>query len=63
MSTKASINTWDWDVRVRERNVRHGIITDKDVEKMLHALPDASDQVESLGLNQPAMLRGDWDAT
>jgi hypothetical protein len=54
MSTK-TINTWDWDVRVRERNLRNGILTEKDVEKMLSGLADAGDRAEPITLPQPAL--------
>ena len=53
-STK-SINHWEWDVRVRERNLRKGILDDKDVEKHLSGLPDMSDQAESIAIAQPAL--------
>jgi hypothetical protein len=53
-STK-SINHWEWDVRVRERNLRKGILDDKDVEKHLAGLQDMSDQAESIGVPQPAL--------
>jgi hypothetical protein len=56
MSSK-TINAWDWDVRVRERNIRHGILKENDVEKMLTALPDVGEQLETLSVSQPAMLR------
>ena len=54
MSTKV-INSWEWDVRVRERNVRRGLLQDKDLEKHLGALPDLADQVEGSALPQPAL--------
>jgi hypothetical protein len=50
-----TINTWDLDVRVRERNLRKGILDDKDVEKHLAQLPDLADQAEALGIPQPAL--------
>jgi hypothetical protein len=53
-STK-TINPWEWDVRVRERNVRKGILDEKDIEKHLAQLPDVSDQAESIGVGQPAL--------
>lgn len=53
-STK-TINAWEWDVRVRERNLRKGILDEKEVEKHLGALPDAADQAEPLGIAQPAL--------
>ncbi|MBL8611473.1 MAG: hypothetical protein JNL38_29280 [Myxococcales bacterium] len=48
-------NPWDLDIRVRERNIRAGLIQEKDVEKHLHALPDLAEQVESFSLAQPAL--------
>jgi hypothetical protein len=50
-----TINPWDLDVRVRERNLRKGILDDKDVEKHLGQLPDLADQAEALGIPQPAL--------
>jgi hypothetical protein len=50
-----TINPWDWDVRVRERNLRKGILDDKDVEKHLTQLPDVGDQADSVTLPQPAL--------
>ena len=50
-----TINAWEWDVRVRERNVRKGILDDKDIEKHLAQLPDVGDQAESIGVAQPAL--------
>jgi hypothetical protein len=50
-----TINPWDWDVRVRERNLRKGILDEKDVEKHLSQLPDVGDQSEALPLPQPAL--------
>jgi hypothetical protein len=53
-STK-TINPWEWDVRVRERNLHKGILDDKDVEKHLSQLPDVADQAESITIAQPAL--------
>ena len=50
-----TINPWDLDVRVRERNLRKGILDDKDVEKHLAQLPDLADQAEGLAIPQPAL--------
>jgi hypothetical protein len=55
MSTEKKINSWEWDVRVRERNFRKGILDEKDVEKHLGALHDVSEQAESLTFPQPAL--------
>ena len=46
---------WEWDVRVRERNLRKGMLDDKDVEKHLPQLPDVADQAESITIAQPAL--------
>jgi hypothetical protein len=53
-STK-TINPWEWDVRVRERNVGKGIFDEKDIEKHIAQLPDAADQAESIVIPQPAL--------
>ena len=59
-STTKTINPWEWDVRVRERNIRKGIFDEKDVEKHLAQLPDVADQADSISLAQPALgVRGD----
>jgi hypothetical protein len=50
-----TINAWEWDIRVRERNVRKGILDDKDIEKHLSQLPDVGDQAESIAVPQPAL--------
>jgi hypothetical protein len=52
-----TINPWEWDVRVRERNLRKGVLDDKDVEKYLSQLHDVSDQAEASALGQPALGR------
>jgi hypothetical protein len=54
-SNTKTINHWEWDVRVRERNLRKGMLDEKDVEKHLSQLPDVSDQAESIGISQPAL--------
>jgi len=46
---------WDLDVRVRERNLRKGILDEKDVEKYLKELPDAAANSESVATPQPAL--------
>jgi hypothetical protein len=37
-------NPWTFDVRVRERNLKAGSLTEKDVEKYLSSLPDNAAQ-------------------
>jgi hypothetical protein len=54
-STTKTINPWEWDVRVRERNVGKGIFDEKDIEKHLAGLPDAADQAEAITIPQPAL--------
>lgn len=46
---------WDLDVRVRERNLRKGVLDEKDVEKHLKELPDAAANAESVATPQPAL--------
>jgi len=50
-----TINAWDWDVRVRERNLRKGLIEEKDIEKHFSQLPDLTEEAEAVGLAQPAL--------
>jgi hypothetical protein len=54
MSTK-TINSWDWDIRVRERNIKNGTLTEKDLEKHAGQLPDAADQADTVAIPQPAL--------
>ena len=58
MANSKTINAWEWDIRVRERNLRKEILDDKDVEKHLAQLPDLSDQAEMIVIPQPAALGG-----
>jgi hypothetical protein len=50
-----TINSWEWDVRVRERNVRKGVFDEKEIEKHLSQLADVSEQAESIPQPQPAL--------
>ena len=54
MSNK-TINSWDWDIRVRERMIKAGTLTDKDVEKHITSLPDLAEQAEPVSMSQPAI--------
>jgi hypothetical protein len=54
MSNK-TINSWDWDIRVREKMLKAGTLTDKDVEKNLTQLPDLAEQAEPVTMVQPAI--------
>jgi len=55
MTQKTNQNPWQMDVRVRERNLKSGALTDKELEKQLAALPDLGDQAEPFGTPQPAL--------
>jgi hypothetical protein len=54
MSTK-TINSWDWDIRVRERNLKNGTLVDKDIEKHKSQLHDFEGAVDTVALPQPAI--------
>lgn len=58
MTQKAPQNLWLMDVRVRERNLKSGAVTDKDVEKYLAALPDLESDSEAFGVPSPALSGG-----
>lgn len=58
MTQKAPQNSWLMDVRIRERNLKSGALTEKDVEKYLASLPDLEGEAESFGLAQPALSGG-----
>jgi hypothetical protein len=61
MTQKTNPNPWLLDVRVRERNLNKGLLTDKEVEKHLAGLPDVADQAESFAASQPALREPDVD--
>ena len=46
MSNK-TINSWDWDIRVRERKLKNGTLTDKDVEKHIAPAPGRDEQSDA----------------
>lgn len=50
-------NPWTFDVRVRERNLKNGSVTEKDVDKYIAGLPDLADQSEPFGTSQPALAQ------
>jgi hypothetical protein len=55
MSNTKQINPWDWDVRVRERNIKNGTLTEKDVEKSTQQLTDLEGQADPVATGQPAL--------
>lgn len=54
-------NPWTFDVRVRERNLKAGSLTEKDVDKYLSQLPDCADQAEPFATAQPALDQPEVD--
>ncbi len=48
-----------YDVRVRERMLKKGLIADKDLGKHLEALPDRESVCDRVTLDQPAIGRHD----
>ena len=46
---------YDLDVRVRDRNLRKGVLDEKEVEKHLKELPDSAANTESVTIPQPAI--------
>jgi hypothetical protein len=54
MSNK-TINSWDWDIRVRDRNLKNGTLVDKDIEKHKAQLVDQDAHVDTVTLPQPAI--------
>ena len=55
MTTKTNTNPWLMDSRVRERNLKSGALTEKDLEKNLAALPDLEGQYDAVSTPQPAL--------
>jgi hypothetical protein len=53
MSNK--ISPWDLDIRVRDRNLKSGALEEKDVEKLLGALPDLASDTVPFSTSQPAL--------
>ncbi len=60
MTTK-TVPSWEWDVRVRDRNIKKGVFTEKDIEKHLSTLPDGSANCESVAVTQPGIDEEDDD--
>ncbi len=58
MSTKTH-SAFDLDIRVRDRHVKSGALSEKDVEKFLAGLPDLADAAEPVSLAQPALAAED----
>jgi hypothetical protein len=56
MSQK-TMSAFDLDIRVRDRHLKSGALSEKDVEKFLSALPDLADAAEPVSLAQPALAQ------
>ena len=54
-NNQKTINSWEWDVRVRERNLRKGVLDEKEIEKHVASLVDVSEQAEPINYPQPAL--------
>jgi hypothetical protein len=54
MSNKSPSNT-ELDIRVRDRNLKSGLIAQKDVEKHISGLTDMEGQIDSFQTPQPAL--------
>lgn len=63
MSNVKALNPWDWDVRVRERNLAKGILTEADVNKHLMELPDVAEQAETLAMSDIGADEDDGDTS
>ena len=53
--SNSKINSWDWDIRVRERNLKNGILTEKDVDQQRAKLSDLAEQTDPVTEPQPAV--------
>ena len=52
---KAKNTPWDFDLRVRERNLAAGVLDQKVVDKHLADLPDLEAECETMDMLQPAL--------
>ena len=54
-------NSWEIDLRVRDRNIQKGILDPTDVEKYLSGLFDVGGTCDTVTLYQPAAVPVDVD--
>jgi hypothetical protein len=54
MSDK-KIESWDWDVRVRDRNIKRGLLDPETIQKHLTKLTDVSAESDPVTPTQPAL--------
>lgn len=59
--SNSKINSWDWDIRVRERNLSNGILTEKDIEAQRAKLTDLAEQTDPVTEAQPALNEEEAD--
>lgn len=45
----------DLDIRIRERMLRHGLLSEETVAKYVAALPDCEENSEPVSIPQPAL--------
>lgn len=55
----APLTAFDWDVRVRDRNLANGKLTDKSVANYLENLVDVAENSEPVSFEQPALTGED----
>lgn len=49
---------WDLDLRIRDRNLQKGVLSQKDLERYLKDLPDLAAVVDPVQLPQPIFAAG-----
>jgi len=60
--TKPSVNPRLFDTRLTMRNLKHGVLSRKELDKQLDALPDVANKSITLGeVEQQRIARGDVD--
>jgi hypothetical protein len=55
MSETKAENPWQFDLRIRARNLKSGALTEKELQKHISALPDLEANVGSFETPQPAL--------
>ncbi len=53
--TTRTVNPWELDLRVRERNLASGLIHEKDIEKHKAQLVDLAAETSKFDVQQPAI--------
>jgi hypothetical protein len=54
-------NPWTFDLRIRDRNLKQGLLDEPTLGKYLEALPDLEAQTQSFTLAQPALDEDDFE--